>query len=117
MQYVLTNGNVKRKVRSGTSIHLRRSVHSPRVVPTTYKNHLSGMCGLQPHIPLFRLEGAQVPPFLKQTLTSAIEIPLKLKGIPRKRRKINYTRENEPKRDLTLCDDFVIERRHRYLVF
>ncbi len=51
--------------------------------------------------PAFCLEAAQVHPFLKQTLTSAIEIPLKPKGMPRKRRKINDTRENKPKRDLT----------------
>ena len=51
--------------------------------------------------PAFCLEAAQVPPFLKHTLTLAIEIPLKLKGTQRKRKKINDTRENEPKRDLT----------------
>ena len=41
---------------------------------------------------------------MKQTLISAIEIPLKLKGMPRKLRKINDTRENKPKRDLTAFD-------------
>ncbi len=42
---------------------------------------------------------SDVPPFLKQTPRSAIEIPLELKGRPRKRRKINDTCENKPKRD------------------